>query len=145
MAVIDEAFTRTEAWTPEAGAATEALVQLQTDAALELPTEYVEFLRRSNGGEGEFGTEPGWFQIWPAEEVIQYNREYEVQRWLPGFFAFGSSGGGMLFVFDTRSGEPWRVLAVDSVGMEDLENAIEIGLSFASFLACVGTVWENNG
>src|SRR5437773_5948579 len=59
-----------------------------------LPQEYLAFLRYSNGGEGFLWIDPGYFQLWSAEEVADYNAGYNVQEFLPGYFAVGSNGGG---------------------------------------------------
>lgn len=64
-----------------------------------LPADYLEFLALSNGGEGELGVEPGWFQLWPAEDVAALNAKYHVSEFLPGFTAFGSNGGGEMLAF----------------------------------------------
>jgi hypothetical protein len=86
-----------------------------------LPPAYLEFLRSTGGDEGELDVEPGWIQFWPAEEVIEMNRSYEVERNLPGFFGFGSSGGGELFAFDMRGdGEP-PVVMVPFISMTSSE------------------------
>lgn len=76
-----------------------------------LPAAYLDFLRSAGGGEGDLGVEPGWIQFWPVEQVVDLNRSYEVELNLPGFFGFGSSGGGELFAFDMRvDGEPQVVM-----------------------------------
>ncbi len=49
------------------------------------------------------GADPGWFQVWPADQVVELNRGYEVCENLPGFFGIGSSGGGELLASDARS------------------------------------------
>jgi hypothetical protein len=83
-------------WGREPPADPEAIRSLIAGAGVDLPEDYLSLLRLSNGGEGELGVEPGWFRLWPAGEVIDLNRDYEVAELAPGFFAFGSSGGGLL-------------------------------------------------
>lgn len=83
----------TPGWHPEPPAAPDALEVLLLGSGLNLPQDYLRFLRCSNGGEGELGVHPGWFSLWPAEEVLELNQSIEVQKWLPGFFGFGSNGG----------------------------------------------------
>ena len=99
-------------WQREAPASEEALTALESGAPARLPAAYREFLRYSNGGEGILGIQPGWFQIWTAQEVLPLNADYQVQDWLPYLFGFGSSGGGELLAFDTRTPDEWSVCIV---------------------------------
>jgi len=109
-------------------------------AGIPLPPEYLAFLRESSGGEGELGVQPGWFVIWPAGEVVDLNQEYEVAANAPGFFGFGSSGGGDLLAFDTRGGQPYSVAALPFIGMS-VKHALPVAVSFASFEAVMGKEW----
>jgi len=68
-----------------------------------LPAQYVGYFASDGPKEGGLAVEPGWFQLWPPDEVERWNREYHVQELAPGFFGFGSSGGGELFAFDADS------------------------------------------
>src|SRR5262245_58891832 len=73
-------------WDREQPAPESAIKNLIEQAGIELPEDYIAFLRYSNGGEGELGIQPWWFRIWAAEEVIEANRNYEVHENIPGFF-----------------------------------------------------------
>ena len=118
--------------------AEEAQIQsLVSQSGVELPGEYLAFLRYSNGGAGELDIEPGWFQIWPAEEVIEANRELEVEANIPGYFGFGSNGGGELLAFDTRTPNPWGVYMVPFIPMEEAE-AVKVTSNFVEFVAAMG-------
>jgi hypothetical protein len=96
-----------------------------------LPDQYLEFLARTNGAEGELALEPGWVQVWPAEEALVASEEYEIPQYLPGYFAFGGNGGGELFVFPL-SGASRPIFMVPAVGMSR-EHLIEVATDFASF------------
>lgn len=63
-----------EGWTRHEPADPAAVADLITDSGVELPEEYLALLRLSNGCEGPLGIEPGWFVLWPAEEVLVSNR-----------------------------------------------------------------------
>jgi len=102
-----------------------------------LPGSYLSFLAYSNGGEGPLAIEPAWFGIWPAEQFIDLNHSYKVDEWLPGFFGFGSSGGGELLAFDTRTPEPWKVVTVPFIPLDE-EDAIVIAGSFEELVKAMG-------
>lgn len=124
-------------WTRSTPAAEEAIRQLIARCDFALPDEYLELLRYSNGGEGSLGVEPGWFQIWPAEEVVTCNEEYEVSQALPGDFAIGSSGGGEMLTFRKQAGPPWPVYMIPFIGMCE-EDCLEIASNFVAFVAAFG-------
>lgn len=44
--------------------------------------------------EGELSVEPEWYVLWRPEELEEINRDYELQKYAPGFIAFGGNGGG---------------------------------------------------
>lgn len=61
---------------------------------VELPKEYVEFMKNHNGGEGDAGE--SWLVLFPIEELQEINDEYH--EFLPeGNIIIGSNGGGELF------------------------------------------------
>jgi hypothetical protein len=86
-------------WRRAAPASAGAVEQLNS-AFDSLPAEYIQLLHETNGGEGELGVEPGWFQLWPAEEVSRLNAGYQVRAALPGWIGIGSNGGGELLALD---------------------------------------------
>lgn len=90
----------------------EAVSDLQ--ARGEMPPEFLDFLRASNGGEGFLGDI--YLVLWPAEDLVEMNGLYEVAKQAPGLFLFGSDGGGEALAFDrTQPGLP--VVRVPFVGM----------------------------
>ena len=96
-----------------------------------LPEPYLAFLQRTDGSEGELAVDPGWFQVWSAEEALVASEEYEVPAYLPGYFAFGGNGGGELFVFPL-SGLDRPIFMVPAIGMSP-ELLVEVAKDFASF------------
>jgi hypothetical protein len=129
-------------WNREPPANAQSIHKLVTESAIELPEEYLALLRYSNGGEGELAIEPGWFQLWPAEKVVEFNRGYEVEQNAPGFFGFGSNGGGEMLAFDTRKGQPWKVAMIPFIPMRT-EEAIEIAGSFRVFIEAMGREYQD--
>ena len=48
--------------------------------------------------EGELSIEPEWYVLWHPEELEEFNRDYQLFEYAPGFTTFGSNGGGELLV-----------------------------------------------
>lgn len=124
-------------WDRESPANSDALDVLIAEADIELPDDYLELLRYSNGGEGNLAVEPGWFQLWPAERVVEFNNGYKVNEFVPGFFGFGTSGGGEMLAFDTREGKPYRVVMIPFIPMKE-EYAKLVTQKFEAFVIAMG-------
>jgi hypothetical protein len=124
-------------WAREPAARPESLRRLRVGARYPLPASYLAFLAFSNGGEGALAVGPGWFVIWPAEEVLESNQGYQVEKELPGFFGFGSDGGGELFAFDTRSPQPWKIVMIPFIPMQE-RYAVVVAESFEQFVRAMG-------
>jgi len=99
------------------------------------PPGYLEFMRLSNGGEGFVGTR--YLTLWPLEQLREHNEGYEVKRYAPGLFLFGSNGGGEAYAFDLRQAEP-SIVSVPLVGMA-LKEVRPSGATFDGFLAWLAT------
>ncbi|WZO98912.1 SMI1/KNR4 family protein [Isosphaeraceae bacterium EP7] len=127
-----------EGWTNHEPPADPAeIAALRTDSGIELPEDYLDLLRLSNGGGGPLDVEPGWFQIWPAGDVLPLNRNHEVQQSIPGLIGFGSNGGGELLAFDTRGNPPWKIVMVPFLALQD-EAIVWVAKDFARFLMATG-------
>lgn len=96
----------------------------------QLPEDYKAFLLKHDGGEGFIGKH--YLILWKASELVEFNKDYEVEKYAPGFIMFGSTGGGDGFAFDTRS-TPYRVLQVPFIGMS-VEDGFHVASSFDEFL-----------
>ena len=104
----------------------------------ELPSEYVDFLRRNDGGEG-FIFE-NYLILWRVSELLEFNRNYEVEKYASGLFLFGSDGGGEGYGFDMR-GQELVVVTVPFVGMS-LRYARVVAASFEEFIQKLrGQLW----
>lgn len=124
-------------WYRQAPAPEEAIQALIRDTGLDFPEEYLGLLRYSNGGEGELAVDPLWFVIFPVQDVVERNQGLQIAKWLPGYFAFGSSGGGCSLLFNTRESRPWKVYWADDVGMEE-EYVSESTPDFGAFIRAMG-------
>ena len=124
-------------WDIEEPAKPESIESLVANVGKDLPSEYLALLRYSNGGEGSLDIDPGWLQLWSSEQIIEHNRGYEIEENIPGFFGFGSSGGGELLAFDTRNGKPWKVVMIPFIPMSAKEARI-IANNFEEFIRAIG-------
>jgi hypothetical protein len=61
-------------WHPFEGASFAALEQLKATAPVALPQSYLSLLSFSNGGEGPLPVQPLWLCLYPAEEVVQIEK-----------------------------------------------------------------------
>ncbi|WP_340054450.1 SMI1/KNR4 family protein [Pseudomonas sp. JAI120] len=87
---------------------------LSTHVGVALPESYIEFLKTHDGGEGFIGD--SYIIFWKAEELVEFNREYEVETYAPGIFLFASNGGGEGYGFDTLDAA-MPVVRIPFIGM----------------------------
>lgn len=113
-------------WRLNDGASEEVLHDLVRSLEHPLPPDYLQFLRRQDGGEGFIGA--NYLILWKAEELISFNREYEVNRHAPGLLLFGSNGGGEGYGFDLRETD-MPIVRVPFIGM-DLQYATPVAKDF---------------
>src|SRR6266702_8263069 len=95
-----------------------------------LPKDYVEYL---DAGGSDFAFtigDPGYFQLWPREEIEQWNQDYQVTEYAPGFLGFGSDGGGEKLAFDAEG----AVYMIPFIGMS-IEDAKKIGASWSEIVS----------
>ena len=93
-----------------------------------LPKQYKSFLLWSNGGEGKLGD--NYIYIWAIEDVIAYNHDYGIQKYLQKeYWAFGMDGdiGYILHLSDNS------IYRVD-LGDLDITSIKYIAPSFDDFL-----------
>jgi len=117
-------------WVTGGPASVAALEAVEAAIGRPLPKDYKDFLLSNDGGEGFISV--NYLILWKAEELVGFNREYEVEKYASGFFLFGSDGGGEGYAFDMRGGEP-AVVAVPFVGMS-LRYASPCAPDFQNFL-----------
>ena len=127
MAISDEVLV---AFDRNPGAAGDPVNSFAKVFGFDPPPGYLEFMRRSNGGEGFVSKR--YLMLWPVEELRQHNDGYEVARYAPGLFLFGSDGGGEAYAFDLREATP-TIVSVPFVGMS-LREATHCGSDFDEFL-----------
>ncbi len=112
----------------------ELLQRVLSSLPLAPPDDYVAFMRGANGAEGPVGAE-GYLQLWRLEELIELNREYQVEQFASGLLLFGSDGGGEAYGFLNRDGSV-QIVGVPFVPL-DIAQARFLGDSFEAFLISV--------
>ena len=66
--------------------------KIQADMGINFPKSYIEFLSHCNGGEGK-DNENRYVYIWRCEDIPQYNKDYNIQKYFPkDIIAFGMDG-----------------------------------------------------
>lgn len=78
--------------------------------------------------EGELSVEPEWYVLWRPEELEEFNRDYQLAEYAPGFLTFGGNGGGELLVVN----ESCEVFYMPCIGMAP-DAAIKIANSLHEF------------
>ena len=123
-------------WAPGPPGDEAAIRALQLSAPVELPSEYIDLPRHSDGGEGPLALPPLYFMLYPAEYAAELNASDEHRDRYPGYFVFGSNGGLESIAFDVRDARPWRIAMYDPVA--GVESAVVIAEDMASFMPAIG-------
>lgn len=117
-----------------AGASEEVVQSAIASLPVELPGDYFDFMRRSNGAEGSLaGT---YLQLWPLETLVRRNALYAVDEFAPGLVLIGSDGGGTAYAL-MRTPEGVVFVEVPFIGMA-LDAVRVRGDSFAEFVEGIG-------
>ena len=95
-----------------------------------LPAQYLQFLRRHDGGNGFIGSQ--YLILWGTGELIESNSELDIAADAPGLFLFGTDGGSEGFAFDTHvDGHP---VVMVSLGYLSRKEALVVGATFDDFV-----------
>ena len=93
----------------------------------EYPKGFIEFYRLSNGA--TLTGENVYVDLWPLTEMISLNKNYEVDKYAPAFFIFGSDGGGTAYCIEKKTS---YIYDMQFIGMPD--DATFICKSFNEFV-----------
>jgi hypothetical protein len=131
-------------WQAEAPASEVEIALLESRARANLPAEYLELLRFSNGGEGPLALPPLWFQLYAVKDCIDLcHANQHVLENFPTFMFFGSNGGLESIAFDLRVGPPWPIVMIDQIAGP--ESAKKIAPNMATFIEAIGLEAEGEG
>ena len=78
--------------------------------------------------EGELSAAPEWYILWRPEEIEEFNHDYKLAEYAPGFITFGGNGGGELLVVN----EQGEVFYMPAIGMAPY-TAIKIAKNMQEF------------
>lgn len=118
----------------------DALARLTSHVAttygVDLPEDYVTFLRLADGADGELENgAPVVF--WKAALLPQVNEESETERWMPGMFIVGSDAGDALYGIDLRPDAPPERY-VETFDVMEWDYVMWRGRSFLELLQYLG-------
>jgi hypothetical protein len=113
-----------------------AIRSLQRSAPIELPSEDLDLLRCSDGGEGRLALPPLYFMLYSAAFAAELNASDEHRDRYPRYFVFGSNGGLERIAFDGRAAQPWPVAMYDPVA--GVKSAVIIAQDMESFASAIG-------
>lgn len=83
----------------QVGASDASINKLQQEADFELPKDYINVMKKYNGGEGEVG-ENCWLCLFPIEDLITTNKDYNLlMEQIPDYFLFGKDASDSGFAF----------------------------------------------
>ena len=111
------------------------LTELTSFASSDLPLDYVELLKSSNGASG-------WLRgryliVYAADEVIAINRANATVKCVPGRLIFASNGGGTSYLLDLGKSQTTNVYRCEDVDLS-FEASDRIACSIDEFIRNYG-------
>lgn len=125
-------------WIKEPGANEELIRSTEIAIGRELPSDYKEFVRLSNGGYGQLSS--SYLKLWDLDNLEGVKEE--VDRYMKDMLVIGSDGGPIWFGLKGR-GESCRMMFM-FVGDLDEEIVYPIGDSFSEGLDFLMQTSEND-
>jgi len=104
--------------------------ELKSSLPINLDEGYLKFIKESNGGEGFVG-DGGYLSLWKMENLVDWNKDYEVPQNAPGYFFFASDGGGEAYAFNIKDGS---FVKFAFIGMLIVDEPVLLGSTFLEFL-----------
>lgn len=132
-------------WTKKTGASPEELAKLVEEFPEGIPKLYLEYLKESNGGEGNYPYFLPWIRLWPTDQILVENIDYQLPEYAPGYIAIGSCCAEeelvlLRKVMDVDS----PVYAVNAVSVGDEDDNILLAESIKTFLENLGNELKSN-
>jgi hypothetical protein len=96
-----------------------------------LPEGFIYFFTETNGA--DISTNEIFLILWALTEMIQLNKDYNVEEYAPEFFIFGSDGGDIVFAIEKITGDIYKM---PFIGMSK-EESVFINNSFRDFIESI--------
>jgi hypothetical protein len=113
-----------------APADTDALAATGIRLGIEWPTEFVDFMAITDGGEAWVGR--CYLAMMALADLRDVNETSGISDDFPYLIVLGSDGGGEYFAFDTRTSPP-TIVMFPAIGMSE-EILVRLGSSLGDFL-----------
>ena len=123
-------------WSKEIGASAEEIQEFEDALPFDLPRQYLDLLRFTNGGEGELALMPLWFQLFPISGALGRWRNEFFRKEFPTLFFFGTNGGLESIAFEIHQSRPWPIIAVDCIA--GMSSAEVIAPDIVAFISAIG-------
>lgn len=97
------------------------LIKIENEFNFNLPNDYVEFMKKHDGGEGPIG-KYGYLAVWNVEEVFSYNYEKNGPVLSDDILFFSSDRGGTIFAFK-KDNDLFTIVELqdDTIDLEEIE------------------------
>lgn len=89
---------------------------VEIELKVKFPQDYIDFMQKTNGGEGTIGEE-SYLRLWKIEDLVESNEDYAVNEFAPGLLIIGTDGAGTAFGYDFRDELP-KLVEVSFIGLE---------------------------
>jgi len=96
-----------------------------------LPIGFIDFFRETNGA--DIITDEKYILLWALTDMVQLNKEYNVEEYAPEFFIFGSDGGDTAFAIEKSTGD---IYEMPFIGMSR-EEAVFKNKTFTEFIESI--------
>jgi hypothetical protein len=83
---------------PKAPVSPKVIAALIASLRKPLPAPYLQAFAVANGGVGFVGKH--CLDLWKVEELLDSNKQYQVDEYVPDLFLVGSNGGGEAYTFN---------------------------------------------
>lgn len=93
-----------------------------------LPDGFIEFFKDSNGA--DISSDENYIVLWALTDMIQLNKDYNVDEYAPDFFIFGSDGGDTAYTINKSTSD---IYEMPFIGMAN-EEAIFKNKTFSGFI-----------
>ncbi|WP_347066694.1 SMI1/KNR4 family protein [Flavobacterium sp. WV_118_3] len=96
-----------------------------------LPKGFMDFFKETNGA--DICTGKKYVLLWALTDMVELNKEYNVEEYAPEFFIFGSDGGDTAFVIEKSTGD---IYEMPFIGMFK-EEAVFKNKTFTEFIESI--------